>query len=391
MRLEKINIMNYRNITAMELTPNPGVNIIYGDNAQGKTNLIESIWMFTGAKNFRGGKEKEILQIGCNKCTTEVTFFCGGRQQTSKIELISTETPEKGIVYTKSVTLNEIPLKSASQLSGHFFSVLFSPAHLSLVRDGPAERRQFLDTAIGQIVPKYHLELKEYQHILVQRNALLKDIYKFPQLSQTAEVWEEHLAKRAAGIIQCRARYLNKLAVYAENVYYGISGGKEQLQVSYKSSCASSASTSLTQKESEEGNSVLAQQSREQIKKIIMQKLGQNRSTDIERGTTSIGPHRDDVELLVNDMPMRLYGSQGQQRSGVLALKMAECRMIEEATGEPPLLLLDDVMSELDAQRRDYLLNQIKDHQVFITCCDQQTLENLKEGKSFHVEGGDIT
>lgn len=372
MRVDQIKLENYRNIEMLELSPTAGVNIIYGENAQGKTNLIEAVWMFTGAKSFRGGKDKEMIRFGMERCFSQVDFFCGGRQQEASIEIQNGDAAQAG---KKNILLNGIPAETAAQLTGKFYAVVFSPAHLSLVRDGPVERRRFLDTAICQIVPRYEGYLKEYNRILMQRNALMKDLSRFPQLLDTVDIWDDHLAKVAAAISVCRARYVRKLAPIGAEVYAGISRGREQFQIQYRGSGL-------------EELPELADSTREQVKQVIYQKLTAARKTDMERGLTSIGPHRDDLEFTVNQTPMRLYGSQGQQRSGVLALKMAECSMIEESVGETPVVLLDDVMSELDAGRRDYLLNQMDGKQVFVTCCDDQSFRSMKNGRSFLMAGG---
>ena len=370
MRLNSIELTNFRNISDLKLEAAPGVNVICGENAQGKTNLTEAIWMFTGAKSFRGARDKELIQFGQPNCKSSIVFANEQREQTASIELFDTKAISQG-QKPKIVTLNEVPLESASELSGQFYAVVFSPTDLSLVKDGPSLRRKFLDTAIGQILPRYHHYLHEYQRILLQRNTLLKDLARFPQLIDTMEVWEENLAKAAAALAFCRARYVRSIAPKACEVYEGISAGKEHIRVSYQ--C---------------GLRDAQEQTRDHLKAFFLEELRRTRAEDLERGATLCGPHRDDLDIEINSMPMRLYGSQGQQRSAVLALKMAECSMVEEVTGERPIVLLDDVMSELDAGRRDYLLNHLEDRQVFITCCDDASFRGLQEGRSFVIQNG---
>lgn len=370
MKLERIELTNFRNIESMELEAVPGVNVIHGENAQGKTNLTEAIWLFTGAKSFRGAKDRELIRFGADSCKSKICFSSALRSQTAEIVLSAKETAG---TKAKEIFLNDIPLESTSELAGQFYSVVFSPAHLSLVREGPAFRRKFLDTAIGQILPRYEHYLREYQKILLQRNTLLKDLARFPQLIDTMEVWEEHLAKAAAAVVFCRARYVARILPQAAQVYEGISAGKERFTLRYL--C---------------GMEKAEEQPKDEIRKFFLKEFQRTRNADIERGATLYGPHRDDLELLVNEMPMRLYGSQGQQRSGVLALKMAECAMVEEVTGETPIVLLDDVMSELDAGRRDYLLNHLENRQVFVTCCDDESFYGLKSGKSFLIQSGNL-
>ena len=335
MRLESIRLTNFRNIGSLYLEASAGVNVIHGENAQGKTNLTEAIWMFTGTRSFRGAKDRELIRFGQPCCKSEICFSNQQRTQTASIELCEPGAAQDKKI--KQILLNEIALESASELAGQFYAVVFSPAHLSLVR------------------------------------ALLKDLFRFPQLIDTMEVWEEHLARAAAAVVFCRARYVDRIRPLASVVYHGISSGREQFDLQYQ--C---------------GLQPDVLQTREALRAAFIQEYQRTRSEDIERAATLCGPHRDDLELLVDEMPMRLYGSQGQQRSGVLALKMAECSMVEEVTGETPVVLLDDVMSELDASRRDYLLNHLEGRQVFVTCCDDESFRGLKQGKSFLIQAGEL-
>lgn len=363
MYITKIYLEQFRNMEEIVLYPCAGINVIYGDNAQGKTNLAEAIWMFTGAKSFRGAKEKEMLRFGSEQTKLHLEFWGGNRHQTAEL-LIKNQ---------KTAFLNEIQLESASKLAGHFYAVVFSPTHLSLIKDGPALRRKFLDTALCQIIPKYEANLKEYHRILDQRNALLKDLERFPQLSDTLDIWDQHLAKCGAWLLYCRAQYVKRIRPVAYEVYAGISGEKEHLSMALESSIGANEDMD-----------------REELRELFLDKLKESRVADIAKRATSCGPHRDDLDLMVNELPLRLYGSQGQQRSCVLALKLAECSVIEELTGESPVILLDDVMSELDSQRRSYLLNRIKGRQVFVTCCDQESVQLLEDGKAFHISSGHI-
>lgn len=365
MYITKIHLEQFRNMENILLRPCPGINVIYGDNAQGKTNLAEAIWMFTGAKSFRGAKEKELLKFGSEQTKMHIEFWGGNRLQTAEIFMKNKNQ--------KAVFLNEIKLESAAKLAGKFYGVVFSPTHLSLIKDGPSVRRKFLDTALCQIIPKYEANLREYYRILDQRNALLKDLKKFPQLEDTLDIWDQHLAKCGAWIMYCRYQYVKRIRPVAYEVYLGISGEKEKLSLALESSISAGEDMD-----------------RETLFKLFLSALKKFRSEDIFKRTTSCGPHRDDLDLQVNDLQLRLYGSQGQQRSCVLALKLAECSVIEELSGESPVILLDDVMSELDSQRRSYLLNRIKGRQVFVTCCDQESVQLLEQGKAFHISNGSI-
>ncbi len=366
MHITKIQLEQFRNMEEMVLCPCPGINVIYGDNAQGKTNLAEAIWMFTGAKSFRGAKEKEMLRFGSEQSKLHLEFWGGGRQQTADIRILNQKNQ-------KTAWLNEVQLESAAKLAGSFYAVVFSPTHLSLIKEGPALRRKFLDTALCQIIPKYEANLREYHRILDQRNALLKDLERFPQLSDTLDIWDQHLAKCGAWLLYCRNQYVKRMLPVAYEVYRGISGEKEELSMELESSIGATEDMD-----------------REELRQLFLEKLKECRSADIMKHSSSCGPHRDDLDLRVNGLPLRLYGSQGQQRSCVLALKLAECAIIEELTGESPVILLDDVMSELDSQRRSYLLNRITGRQVFVTCCDQESVQLLEEGRAFHIDKGHL-
>lgn len=363
MYVTKIHVEKFRNMPSLTLSPCPGINVIYGNNAQGKTNLVEAIWLFTGAKSFRGAKDREMVEIGAEQAQIHVEFWGGFRHQTADLTIGA----------QKTVQLNEIPLESPAKLAGHFYAVVFSPSHLSLIKDGPVFRRKFLDTALCQIIPKYEVNLKEYHRVLDQRNALLKDLERFPQLQDTLEIWDHHLAKTGAWLMYCRFQYIKRMEPVAHEVYAGISKEKEELSLHLESSIG--ANMDMT---------------REELYLLFCDCLKRNRSSDIAKRATGFGPHRDDLDLQVNHLPVKLYGSQGQQRSCVLALKMAECSIIEELTEETPIILLDDVMSELDSERRSYLLNRIQGRQVFVTCCDQESVQLLKQGKSFHIDSGQI-
>ena len=225
MYIESIVLEHFRNMGRLELTPCQGINVIYGDNAQGKTNLAEAIWLFTGAKSFRGSKEKEMVQFGQEQATALLHFYGGGRSQQAKLRIGN----------QRQMELNEIALPSPAKMAGVFYSVVFSPVHLSLVKEGPALRRRFLDTALCQVVPKYGSYLREYHRVLDQRNALLKDLERFPQLEDTLVVWDQHFAKLAAAVLYCRFHYVKRMASKAKEVYLGISGQEEELELFMRS------------------------------------------------------------------------------------------------------------------------------------------------------------
>ena len=361
MKINSIEIENFRNIENLSLKFSD-VNIIYGENAQGKTNLVEAIYLFTGAKSFRGVKDKELIQFGKEYSRLKIEFENNSRIQNAEINIKNKRT----------ASLNGIKKKSSSQLGEELKAVIFSPVHLSMVKDGPLERRRFIDNALCQLKANYRNVIKEYSRCLIQRNMLLKDIPKNPSLEDMLYIWDKNLAISGAKIIYQRQKYIEALLPYAREVFDGLSKGREMLDFRLKGPF------------NYEGLSV------EEIQKQLMFALDNNRGNDIINKITTIGPHRDNLEIMINKKSARSFGSQGQQRSCVLALKLAEASLLKEMTEDEPLALLDDVMSELDISRQDYILNHIKDWQVFITCCDANTVLRLKEGKTFHIENGGL-
>lgn len=361
MKINSIEIESFRNIESLSLDFDD-VNIIYGENAQGKTNLIEAIYLFTGAKSFRGVKDKELVQFNKESSRLKINFTTSTRNQTAQIDI-------KG---RRQATLNGIKKKSATELGDELKAVIFSPVHLSMVKDGPAERRKFIDNALCQLKSNYRNVLKEYNKCLMQRNTLLKDIPNNPELADMLYIWDKNLAMAGAKIIYQRQKYVEALLPYARDIFDGLSKGKEMIGLKL---CGEFEYENLTVQE---------------IEKKLMITFERNRSTDIINRITAVGPHRDDMEITINGCSARSFGSQGQQRSCVLALKLAEASLLKQMTNEEPLALLDDVMSELDESRQDYILNHIKNWQVFITCCDANTVLRLKKGKTFHIENGGL-
>lgn len=360
MTVNHIEVKNFRNIEYAYLDPCEGVNIIYGENAQGKTNLLEGIWLFTGCRSFRSSKDNELINFNKSKANLYMDFYAGEREQSASLEIYE----------GRKFILNGVKMKSASQIMGEFLAVVFSPDHLSLVKDGPYERRRFLDIAISQLKPKYGVTLSQYNKAISQRNILLKDIQFHSELYDTLDIWEDRIAFFASEIIRQRIGYINKLSMYTDEIYSGLSQQREKLKVSYNQ------------------QTVVFGDDRQELYENMKNQLYQSRKNDLITGSTSVGPHRDDLSILINDLPARSYGSQGQQRSAALALKLGEAAVIRNFSDEQPVALLDDVMSELDSGRQNYILNHIKDWQVFITCCDPSTVTNMKYGKSFNVKGG---
>ncbi len=364
MKVNSIELNNYRNISRLNLQANDGVNVIYGENAQGKTNILEAIWLFTGCKSFRGSKDIELIKFNEEISRIKINFSDNLRKMESEIVLSGNK---------KNVFLNGVQKKSSAELIGSFYAVIFSPSHLSLIKDGPIERRRFLDTAICQLKPSYAGNLAKFKRTLVQRNALLKDIYLNSELYDILDTLDIQLAKYSSLIISERLKYIDILKGFTEEIYGGISENKEKIEIEYSRKDIINSSLS-----------------NEDIFNLEINKLRESRKEDVILKSTSVGPHRDDLEILINGVSARSFGSQGQQRSCALALKLGESEIIKKVTGETPVALLDDVMSELDEKRQDYILNHIKDRQVFLTCCDPSQVMRMAGGKSFLIKGGEL-
>ena len=353
MKVLKLTCKNFRNIEQTSLEPCEEMNVICGENAQGKTNILESIWLFTGAKSFRGSKDSEFIKLGCEKSFCELQFFAEGVEKEATIEISD----------KRHASLNQTKLKSASLLAGNFNAIIFSPLDLKLVAEGPSVRRKFLDTALCQLYPAYIGILKNYTRAVAQRNKIIKD-YKYDStLGVMLDVFENEIAENGKKLINLRKRYITVINEFLPNIYSGLSGGKESLETSYICSC--------------EGEK-------------LQETLFNQRKEDMFSGITSVGPHRDDIEFKINGILARSYGSQGQKRSVALSLKLAEAEVLKKKTGECPIFLLDDVMSELDPSRQDFILNHIKGMQTFLTCCDPSNIKNLKAGKIFNVKEGRV-
>ena len=358
MRVTRLSVPAFRNLRDVLIEPVESVNVICGENGQGKTNLLEALWLFTGARSFRGAKEAEMIPLGAEQAICELSFQAFGRAQEMRL----------GFGRKKAAYLNGVNCASPAGLSGSLCAAVFSPAHLSLVKGGPAERRRSLDLVIGQLKPRYQQVLTEYHRLLLQRNTLLKDISFSSQLLDTLDVWDVSVAKKGALITKTRMTYLERLAPLSREIYAGIAGGREELDLCYQATGAADGVVS---------------------EETMLTLLRRSRAEDLKTGSTSVGPHRDDFEISLSGLSARAYGSQGQQRSAVLALKLGECSLMERLTGEAPLVLLDDVMSELDERRRDYLLHHLENRQIFLTCCDPRQIEGASavfEAKKGKIE-----
>lgn len=363
MNINRFYAEQFRNLYEIEIDPCDGVNMIFGENGQGKTNVIEGIWMFTGFKSFRTKKNNELIPHEKDFYNIYLDFFAENRDQNFQIR----STRDLQEVYK-----NKVKAVSTRSMIGDFFAVVFSPFHLNLIKGGPDERRRFLDIAISQTDPVYARNLSEYYKILRQKNAVLKNVEEKNIDRDYLDVWDESLSKVGASIIKKRESYIEKLKYSATECYAGISGKKEELSIGYILS------------------GFEGENSEEDCAAILLELLKNSREIDIKRKFTSKGPHRDDIEIRLDSKNIRNFGSQGQQRSAALSLKLAEAYIINEMKLEKPVALLDDVMSELDVSRQNYILNELKDWQVFITCCEPTQVIRMKSGKSFEIKDGQL-
>ncbi|MBQ8763281.1 MAG: DNA replication/repair protein RecF [Clostridia bacterium] len=351
---------NFRNIESISFEPHPEMNVIYGENGQGKTNIIESIWLLTGFYSFRARKNIQLISQGKEEAEICNRFYSHMREQTAEMKINK----------RKELVLNGIKEESPRVMMGKYFAVVFSPATLGIVQDGPSERRKLLDIALSLIKPNYAVVMSRYLRVLDQRNALLKKMGERCFENGYIEPWDNELVLLGTKIVKYRLDYIEKLSHLSGEIYRGISSGREEFAFHYDFS--------------------LENISEEEIKQKLIADLEKYREADLKRLYTNAGPHTHDLVLNLNGRDARVFGSQGQQRSCALAMKLGEASIIEEVTGESPVVLLDDVMSELDEGRQTFILNYLDNWQVFITCCDPSQLLRSKKGKAFEVIGGEI-
>ena len=342
----------------MSFSPDSGVNVIYGQNGQGKTNLLESVYLLTGAKSYRARRDAELIKSGEAFSILESRFMLKGREQ--QIRLI---VSSKG----RTAQRNRGNERRASELAGFLCCVLFSPEHLMLIKGSPEQRRRFMDLALCQLSPRYLDQLKKYMRLLRQKNGLLKDYYRVEGARELLNIYDGQIVEAAAEISVARKDFCEKLLMFAKQDYRVISGEGEELDFYYRSSIWHDG---------------------EILHASGMEKAFAMRAADISAGNTAAGPHRDDIEITLDGKDARAYASQGQQRSVVLAFKLAEAALMEQVLGEKPLLLLDDVLSELDARRREYLLKQIAKGQSIITGCDPSFISRQMPASLYEMKGG---
>lgn len=361
---------NYRNISHFPFTFDKGINILYGKNAQGKTNVIEGLYFFGSGKSFRRAREKDLIKSDVNHAQVSISYVDSVRENKMSMRLFRD--------LSKEMFKNGIKIGRMSNFIGNFKAVLFCPEHLSIVKNEPAERRGFLDGAISQINRPYLAALMEHKRLVEQRNALLKN-YESNKSSfaLTIEILSEKLASSAAFITQIRADYLERLFTLVNGYLSEMTNGREHVDFRYLSHIAGEKNEELSDR----------QKNYEKYLKIL--------SKDIQReiliGSTIGGAHRDDFEILLSGMNAKIFASQGQQRSIALAMKLAEGEISKEESGEYPVFLLDDVLSELDRERKRYVLSELHGRQVIITTCDENDFSGITDATKIYVENGTYT
>lgn len=357
MYIESIQLKNFRNYEFLEMEFDKGTNILYGDNAQGKTNILEAVYLCGTSKSHKGSKDKEIIRF--HEDESHIRMMIRKDEMSYKIDMHLKKNKAKG------VAINGLPIKKARELLGVVNLVFFSPEDLNIIKNGPSERRRFLDLELCQLDTIYLTDLANYNHIVNQRNKLLKDMSLNSRLRDTLDVWDMQMVYYGKAIIEKRKAFVEELNEIVHEIHRNLTGGIEQIDVVYEPN---------TQSENFE------------------EMLFRNRERDFRMKMTSTGPHRDDLCVMINGIDIRKYGSQGQQRTAALSLKLSEIYLVKRRIKDTPVLLLDDVLSELDSSRQTYLLDSIHDIQTMITCTglDDFISHQFQINKVFHVIKGAV-
>ncbi len=358
MIINSIELSNFRNYETLSMNFHPRTNILYGDNAQGKTNILEAIYVAATTKSHKGSKDKELIKMDQSESHIRLR-----NEKDEMIHIIDMHIKKNK---SKGIAINGIPIRKSSELVGLVHVVFFSPEDLGIIKNGPGERRRFIDMELCQIDKIYLYNLTKYNKILMQRNNLLKQISFNAELLDTLSIWNKQLVIYGKNIIERRCEFVNQLNSIIFNIHKKLSGGKEELVIQYDSNVSS---------------------------EFFEKKLEDSIHRDISLKMTNVGPHRDDILFLVKDIDIRKFGSQGQQRTAALSLKLAEIELLKMITKQNPILLLDDVLSELDRSRQNYLLDSIKDIQTIITCTglEEFIINRIEINKIFKVIEGTVT
>lgn len=357
MIVKSLELNHFRNYESLNIAFDQGTNILYGNNAQGKTNILEAIYLSGTTKSHKGSKDREMVQFGNEE--SHIRLFVEKQEKQFQIDMHLKKHKSKGIA------VNRIPIKKAGELFGILTLVFFSPEDLNIIKNGPSERRRFMDMELCQLDRIYFDNLTKYNKILMQRNKLLKDIYTKPELKETLFAWNIQLAEYGKKIIQRRREFVSRLDEIVADIHAKISGGTETVTLTYEPNV----------KEED-----------------FERELERVREKEFKLGQTMTGPHRDDISFLSNDIDIRKFGSQGQQRTLALSLKLSEIELVKQITKETPILLLDDVLSELDSKRQNFLLNNLCDTQTIITCTglDEFIRNRFHINRVFEVKDGTV-
>ena len=355
MIIKSIELQNFRNYEDLNISFDEGTNIFYGDNAQGKTNILEAAYLSGTTKSHKCSKDKEMIRFGEQEAHIRTVVV--KKEKEYQIDLKHNRS--------KGIAINKVPIKKASELFGILNMVFFSPEDLNIIKNGPAERRRFLDSELCQLDKIYLSDLTTYNKILNQRNKLLKDMVYRPDLKDTLPVWDMQLVETGRKIIRRRKQFVDELNEIVHDIHYRISGEKEDLLLQYEPS----------------------------IEDIFFEdELSRVKERDMRQCMTSVGPHRDDLLFSIGEVDIRKFGSQGQQRTSALSLKLSEIELVKRSIHDTPVLLLDDVLSELDSNRQNYLLNSIHDTQTLITCTglDEFVNSRFQMDKIFKIVEGTV-
>ena len=357
MSIKSLELANFRNYEELNISFDKGTNILYGDNAQGKTNILEAIYVSATTKSHKGSKDKEIINF--DKEEAHIRTYLEKENVETRVDMHLRKNKSKGIA------IDGQKIKKAADLMGLLNVVFFSPEDLSIIKDGPAERRRFADMELCQLDSFYLYNLNHYNKIIGQRNKLLKDMYFQPELKETLNIWDSQLVSFGSKIIERREQFVKQLGDIIFDIHKKLSGGKEELVIAYEPD-------------------VSIEDFEKQMK--------YNQDKDIRLKQTTTGPHRDDFSFVVNGVDIRKYGSQGQQRTAALSLKLSEIELVKKISKDTPVLLLDDVLSELDSNRQNYLLNSIGNIQTIITCTglDEFINNRFEINKIFKVTNGTV-
>jgi len=359
LKIKSLKLKNFRNYEFLKLQFDPAANIFYGDNAQGKTNILEAVYLSGTTKSHRGTKDRDIIQFGQTESHIETVVEKNGIEY--QIDMHLKKHSPKGIA------INKIPIRRAGELFGIVNLVFFSPEDLNIIKNGPGERRRFIDLELSQLDKVYLSDLANYNRIVNQRNHLLKEIGFSNHKSDfdTLEIWEMQLAHYGNKIIERRKQFVEEINKIISSIHQKLTGGSEQIRVIYEPSSGEIP---------------------------LEEALKKNKEKDMKIKSTSVGPHRDDICFMTGDLDIRRFGSQGQQRTAALSLKLSEIELVKQVIHDTPVLLLDDVLSELDKHRQNYLLDSIHDIQTLITCTgvDEFVNHRFSINKVFRVQNGQV-